>query len=76
MTELYLYFFQFALNKFDKANLLFQKDEPCIHLLYETLYDVYEEILLSFLQPAYILEGTMLSDLSLQADDLDHLPGI
>lgn len=37
LTDVYVLFLQLVISKFDKVNLKFQWDKPCIHLVHDTL---------------------------------------
>ena len=53
-TKAYCMFLKNTLPIFDKANLILQKDEPCIHLLHQTLVDQLRTLFTRFLRPSSI----------------------
>ena len=53
-TKVYCMFLKHTQPVFDKANLILQKDEPCIHLLHQTLVDQLKTLFTRFLKPGSI----------------------
>lgn len=53
-VKIYCLFLQSVLPIFDKANLILQKEEPCIHVLHSTLTDQLKALLTRFVHPSSI----------------------
>ena len=54
MSKVYALFLKRATPLFDKANLMLQKDEPCIHILHATLEMQLQDILVCFIKPVVV----------------------
>lgn len=54
MTEVYLLFYQSILPLFNCFNLLLQRDDPCIHLIYDKCIGLLNKLLGRFIQTAAI----------------------
>lgn len=50
----YFTFLNYMLPKFNKLNLLFQRNTPTIHLLHESITDLYRSLLTPFCRPEYL----------------------
>ena len=50
-TEVYLLFLQCVISKFDKANLVLQREQASIHLVHDTLALLYIDLVASFIDP-------------------------
>lgn len=69
---LYYNFLDFALPKFTKLNMLFQRDSPTIHILYECATSLYKDLMRCFCQPSTI-NSAHISALD-PCDESLHLP--
>ena len=56
MTEIYLLFFQSILPVFTRINLLFQRSDPCIHLIHSQIRTYLKSLLNKFLLPSVLAD--------------------
>lgn len=75
MTELYLMFFQYVIPMFESRNLLLQRGDPQIHQLYSIYEGLYEDLLQSFLEPAYIMKFEGVTKIQLDAHTVEYIQG-
>jgi hAT family C-terminal dimerisation region len=70
MTEIYLLFYQFALERFDTFNLFLQREEPCAYLLDDQIQSFLRYLLVKFVKPIEIKNAVSLIDIDLTNPDV------
>ncbi|XP_076331547.1 uncharacterized protein LOC143236827 [Tachypleus tridentatus] len=55
MNWLFCLFLQSAIPLFEQANLMLQREEPCIHIMHRTLITQVKNILVRYIKPEYLL---------------------
>lgn len=68
----YFHFLNYVLPKFNRLNLLFQKQTPTIHLLHESLTNLYRTLILMFCSD-HVVHKTQLEDID-PTDEAHYLP--
>lgn len=76
MTELYLMFYQYTNPLFEKNNHLLQSGAPQIHVLHMTYYQLYNDLLQSFLSPQCLGEFEDVSDVVLDPNTIEYVTGM
>ena len=67
MTEIFFMFFQASLPTFTQANKLLQREEPCIHILFDRMLELVRSFLKRFISPRVIRRATDITDSSVRA---------
>lgn len=62
LTEIYLLFYQSVLPAFNHFNLFLQREDPCIHLVYDHCYNLLKKILCKFVKAVVIKASACLSE--------------
>ena len=62
MTEVFLFFYQYALQKFVNFNKCLQREEPLISRLHDQIQQFLKMIACKFLQIDFVANGDMFSD--------------
>ena len=70
MTEVYLLFFQSVLHLFDCFNLLLQREDPCIHLVYDQCESLLKKLLGRLVSSAAIDTASSLFDIDHNSEQL------
>lgn len=68
-------FFQYVIPLFETRNQVLQRGDPQIHMVYTTYYDLYEDLLQSFLDPDYITQFDDVSDIELDVHTIEYVRG-
>ena len=76
VTKLYCLFMKSAIPLFDAANVVLQKEEPCIHIMHKILLNQLSDLLIRFIKPEIIASAKLLTDIDFhdhanQKDDED-----
>ena len=61
-SKLYAHFLSYSLPTFTNANLLFQREDPVLHLLQGKLHDVATDLLVAFVKPSVLAEAKNLQN--------------
>ena len=73
MTEIFFMFFQASLPTFTQANKLLQREEPCIHILFDRMLELVRSFLKRFISPRVICRAADITDSSVRASK-EQLP--
>ena len=69
VTEIYLLFYQSILPVFNHFNLFLQREDPCIHLVYDHCHSLLKKIMCKFVRADVIRASTCLSEVDFTVDN-------